>query len=189
MAPFSLPLEGREHCFVVRNTPARAVLVPYGQTARWHAPQKATGAVRRNNARADQADDARKYARSRPAFARRYLHGLRLSYHLQRRRLAGRGARAVLRSAYAVHQVRAPWRECDAGLAAATKCAEDAANMTQPDIKSQIAAQLYTTLERLGADEELLAIVGSMNDTVTDKEVLRMLEEYNSTGNVSRQPQ
>jgi hypothetical protein len=53
----------------------------------------------------------------------------------------------------------------------------------------QIATQLYTTLERLGADEELLAIVGSMNDTRTDKEVLRMLEEYNRTGNVSRQPQ
>jgi hypothetical protein len=27
----------------------------------------------------------------------------------------------------------------------------------------------YATLERLGADEELLAIVGSMNDTLTDK--------------------
>jgi vacuolar-type H+-ATPase subunit B/Vma2 len=61
--------------------------------------------------------------------------------------------------------------------------------MTRADIKAQIATQLYTTLERLGADEELLAIVGSMNDTRTDKEVLRMLEEYNRTGNVSRQPQ
>jgi hypothetical protein len=61
--------------------------------------------------------------------------------------------------------------------------------MTQPDIKAQIAAQLYTTLERLGADEKLLAIVGSMGDTLTEKEVLRMLEEYNRTGNVSRQPQ
>lgn len=61
--------------------------------------------------------------------------------------------------------------------------------MTQPEIKAQIAAQLYTTLERLGADEELLAIVGSMNDTLTDKEILRMLEEYNRTGNVLRQQQ
>jgi hypothetical protein len=61
--------------------------------------------------------------------------------------------------------------------------------MTRADIKAQIATQLYTTLERLGADEELLAIVGSMNDTRTDEEVLRMLEEYNRTGNVSRQPQ
>jgi hypothetical protein len=66
---------------------------------------------------------------------------------------------------------------------------KDMANMTQPDVKAQIAAQLYTTLERLGADEELLAIVGSMSDTLTDKEVLRMLEDYNKTGNVFRQPQ
>jgi hypothetical protein len=76
-----------------------------------------------------------------------------------------------------------------AGLAEATKWTQDAANMTQPDIKTQIAAQLYTTLERLRADEELLAIVGSMNDTLTDMEVLRMLEEYNRTGNALRQPQ
>jgi hypothetical protein len=61
--------------------------------------------------------------------------------------------------------------------------------VTQPDIKAQIAAQLYTTLERLGADKELLAIIGSMNDTLTDMEVLRMLEEYNKTGNALRQPQ
>jgi hypothetical protein len=61
--------------------------------------------------------------------------------------------------------------------------------MTKPDVKAQIAAQLYAALERLGADEELLAIVGSMNDTLTDKEVLRMLEEYNRMGIALRQPQ
>jgi hypothetical protein len=61
--------------------------------------------------------------------------------------------------------------------------------MTQPDIKAQIAAQLYTTLEQLGGDEELLAIARSMNDTLTDMEVLRMLEAYNRTGNVLHQPQ
>jgi hypothetical protein len=60
---------------------------------------------------------------------------------------------------------------------------------TRPDIKADIAAQLYAALERLGADQELLAIVGSMNDTLTDKDVLRMLEEYNRTGKVLHQPQ
>jgi hypothetical protein len=61
--------------------------------------------------------------------------------------------------------------------------------MTQPDIKAQIAAQLYATLERLDTDEELRAIVGSMNDTLSDEEVLRMLEEYNRTGHAFREPQ
>jgi hypothetical protein len=84
--------------------------------------------------------------------------------------------------------VQAPRRQRHAGLAEATHRTQDAANMTQPDIKAQIAAQLYTMLERLGADEELLAIVGSMNDTLTDMEVLRMLDEYNKTGNALRQP-
>lgn len=32
-------------------------------------------------------------------------------------------------------------------------------------IQAQIAAELYTALERLGADAELLAIVGSWGDT------------------------
>jgi hypothetical protein len=36
-------------------------------------------------------------------------------------------------------------------------------------------------LERLGADDGLLAIVGSMHNTMTDKEVLRLVEEYNAT--------
>jgi hypothetical protein len=60
---------------------------------------------------------------------------------------------------------------------------------TEYDTRQKIGAELYAALERIGADEELLAIVGSMNDTVTDKEVLRMLEEYNRTGNVLHQPQ
>jgi hypothetical protein len=60
---------------------------------------------------------------------------------------------------------------------------------TEYDTRQKITAELYAALERIGADEELLAIVGNMNDTVTDKEVLRMLEEYNRTGNVLHQPQ
>jgi Ca2+-binding EF-hand superfamily protein len=47
-------------------------------------------------------------------------------------------------------------------------------------------AELYAALERLGVDEELLAIVDSMNDRMTDKEILQLLEEYNRTGKVLR---
>lgn len=55
---------------------------------------------------------------------------------------------------------------------------------TEYDTRQKITAELYAALERIGVDEELLAIVGRMDDTLTDKEVLRMLEEYNRAGNV-----
>jgi hypothetical protein len=60
---------------------------------------------------------------------------------------------------------------------------------TDQDTRQKIAAELYAALERPGADPELLAIVGNMHDTLTDKEVLRLLEEYNRTGNALRQPE
>jgi aryl-alcohol dehydrogenase-like predicted oxidoreductase len=60
---------------------------------------------------------------------------------------------------------------------------------TDQDTRQKITAELYAALERLGVDEELLAIVGSMNDTMTDKEVLRLLEEYNRSGKVMYQPE
>ncbi len=52
--------------------------------------------------------------------------------------------------------------------------------MTQPNLKAQIVDELYTALEWLGADGELLAIVGSWGDTLPDVDVLRMLREYNA---------
>jgi hypothetical protein len=55
--------------------------------------------------------------------------------------------------------------------------------------RQKIAAKLYAALERLRADDELLAIVGNMQDTLTDKEVLRLLEKYNRSGKVIRQPE
>jgi hypothetical protein len=76
-----------------------------------------------------------------------------------------------------------------AGLDAAAGGARDATMTTEQDTRQKIAAELYAALERLGADEELLAIVGSMHDTTTDNEVLRLLEEYNKTGKALRQPQ
>jgi hypothetical protein len=48
-------------------------------------------------------------------------------------------------------------------------------------VSVEIVAQLYAALERLGADEELLAIVGSYGDTLSDATVLRLLQEYNAT--------
>ena len=50
------------------------------------------------------------------------------------------------------------------------------------DLKAQIARDIYTALERLGADEELLAIIGSWRDTLPDAEVLALLRGYNATG-------
>jgi hypothetical protein len=60
---------------------------------------------------------------------------------------------------------------------------------TGTDIKAQIADELYTALERLGADEELLSVVGSWRDTLDDAEVLALLREYNATGKVLLRPQ
>jgi hypothetical protein len=59
--------------------------------------------------------------------------------------------------------------------------------MRQPDIKAQI--ELYIALERLGADPELLAIVGSWQDTLSDAEVLAALRDFNATGGPLHRPQ
>jgi hypothetical protein len=61
--------------------------------------------------------------------------------------------------------------------------------MTEPDFKAQIVSEIYAALERLGADEDLLAVVGSWGDTLSDAETLSMLREYNETGRVLHPPQ
>jgi hypothetical protein len=58
-----------------------------------------------------------------------------------------------------------------------------------PDIKAQIAGEMYIALEQLGADEELLAIVGSWRDTLSDAQVLSMLREYNAGRPTLHRPQ
>jgi len=60
---------------------------------------------------------------------------------------------------------------------------------TGPDTKAQLAGEIYAAMERLGADVELLAIIGSWCDTLTDGEVLALLQEYNATGRVLHRPQ
>jgi hypothetical protein len=67
--------------------------------------------------------------------------------------------------------------------------APSASNRRARDLKAPIAHELSVALERLGADEELLAIVGSWRDTLNDAEVLSMLREYNATGRVLHRPQ
>jgi hypothetical protein len=39
---------------------------------------------------------------------------------------------------------------------------------------------LYRKLEALGADRELLAVIGSWGDTLDDEEVLVLLKEWNA---------
>jgi hypothetical protein len=50
----------------------------------------------------------------------------------------------------------------------------------RPDIKAQIADEIYRALEDLGAGPELLSIIGSWGDTLDDAEVLRLLRDYNA---------
>jgi hypothetical protein len=57
------------------------------------------------------------------------------------------------------------------------------------DLQALIAREFYTVLERLGADPELLAVVGSWRDTLDDAEILALLKEYNRTGKVLHRPQ
>jgi hypothetical protein len=54
--------------------------------------------------------------------------------------------------------------------------------------RAEIAREFYILLERLGADLELLAVVGGWRDTLDDTEILALLREYNRTGRVFHQP-
>jgi hypothetical protein len=40
---------------------------------------------------------------------------------------------------------------------------------------------LYKKLEVLGADRDILAVVGSWGDTLDDEEILRLLKEWNAS--------
>jgi hypothetical protein len=52
-----------------------------------------------------------------------------------------------------------------------------------------IAHQLYIAMERLGAEPELLSIIGSYGDTLEDADVLRLLQEYNAGHETLHRPQ
>jgi hypothetical protein len=50
------------------------------------------------------------------------------------------------------------------------------------NIKREIAAELYAALAKLGAESELLRIVGSYGQTMDDYWVLGMLKQWNNRG-------
>jgi len=52
--------------------------------------------------------------------------------------------------------------------------------MEHPTIEQQIRAEIYRAFELLGADRELLGTIGSWGDTLDDKEILRLLKEWNT---------
>ncbi len=45
-----------------------------------------------------------------------------------------------------------------------------------------MARELYKAFKRLDAPHELLAIIGSLADTLSDAECLELLKDYNETG-------
>lgn len=47
-----------------------------------------------------------------------------------------------------------------------------------------IIRELYIALERIGAPAELLGVIGSWGDTMSDREVLKMLRDYTRTGTI-----
>lgn len=46
-----------------------------------------------------------------------------------------------------------------------------------------LMAEIYRAFKNLDAPAELLAIIGSIGDTLDDKECLGLLKDYNETGN------
>jgi hypothetical protein len=54
------------------------------------------------------------------------------------------------------------------------------------DRRAAIAHELYTILENLGADPQVLAVISSYGDTLDDKDILSLLKNYNETGKVLR---
>jgi hypothetical protein len=49
------------------------------------------------------------------------------------------------------------------------------------NLNAQIAAELYTAVQRLlTADDEMLRILGDWREATTDEEVLAALKEYNA---------
>jgi hypothetical protein len=46
--------------------------------------------------------------------------------------------------------------------------------------EQQIRSEIYRAFELLGADRELLAVIGSWGDTLNDEEVLTFLKDWNA---------
>lgn len=50
---------------------------------------------------------------------------------------------------------------------------------TLTGIHLEISQQIYRALEILGAESDLLSIIGSYGDTLSDDEILDMLKDWN----------
>lgn len=47
-------------------------------------------------------------------------------------------------------------------------------------LSDKIARQIYIACERLGAEPDLLSIIGSYGDTLEDQDILDLMIEYNA---------
>jgi hypothetical protein len=56
-----------------------------------------------------------------------------------------------------------------------------------PDIKAQIAREIFIALQRRGADKLLPIIDSYRRDRLSNAELLALLAEYNATGKVLHQ--
>lgn len=52
------------------------------------------------------------------------------------------------------------------------------------DLTAKIAGEIYRAMERLGAEPDLLSILGSYRDTLDDAEILSLLRDWNATGKI-----
>lgn len=55
------------------------------------------------------------------------------------------------------------------------------ANLEDPAL-SRLGSGLYRLLRQLGAESDLLAIVGSLGDTLSVSEIAELIEDYLQTG-------
>ena len=56
------------------------------------------------------------------------------------------------------------------------------------DVKVQIARQFFIALQKRGADK-LLSVIENYGDTLSNAEILLLLQEYNATGTALHRPQ
>lgn len=52
--------------------------------------------------------------------------------------------------------------------------------------KTELVAEIVEAMRRLGADIELLSIIGSIGDTLDNAEALELLRAYNGKGTMFR---
>ncbi|HEV2901536.1 MAG TPA: hypothetical protein VGX71_27590 [Pseudaminobacter sp.] len=56
--------------------------------------------------------------------------------------------------------------------------------MSDNNLKADIAKEIYRALDDLYAPTELLSILGSYGDTLSDADVLACLKQFNETGTI-----